>query len=84
MKNYFGVPALIIEILFPSTAWVDISKKLELYQRFGVKEYWIISPKNSNVQIFSLNEENFYDEPITFYGDDIAKSKIRCLSPPEI
>ncbi|MCH3964407.1 MAG: Uma2 family endonuclease [Clostridium sp.] len=75
-KNYSGVPTLIVEILSPSTAWIDISKKLELYQSFGVKEYWIISPKNSNVQIFNLNEENFYDEPIVYYKDDIAKSSI--------
>lgn len=75
-KNYLGVPTLIVEILSPSTAWIDISKKLELYQSFGVKEYWIISPKNSNVQIFNLNEENFYDEPTLYYKDDIAESSI--------
>lgn len=44
-NNYVEVPTLIIEILSPSTAWIDISKKLELYQNFGVMEYWIISPK---------------------------------------
>lgn len=75
-KNYSGVPALIVEILSPSTAWIDISKKLELYQRFGVKEYWIISPKNNNVQIFNLNENGFYNEPIVYYKDNIAESNI--------
>lgn len=75
-KNYLGVPTLIVEILSPSTAWIDISKKLELYQSFGVKEYWIISPKNNNAQIFNLNEENFYGEPTVYYKDDIAKSSI--------
>lgn len=75
-KNYIGVPALIVEILSPSTAWIDISKKLELYQRFGIKEYWVISPKNSNVQIFNLNEEGFYNEPIVYYKDDTVKSNI--------
>lgn len=75
-KNYIGVPTLIVEILSPSTAWIDISKKLELYQRFGIKEYWVISPKNSNVQIFNLNEEDFYNEPIVYYKDDTVKSNI--------
>jgi len=74
--NYSGVPELIVEILSPSTAWIDISKKLELYQRFGVKEYWIISPKNENAQIFNLNEDAFYDEPIVYYKDNLAKSNI--------
>lgn len=75
-KNYIGSPALIVEILSPSTAWIDISKKLELYQRFGIEEYWVISPKNSNIQIFNLNEEGFYGEPIVYYKDDIAKSNL--------
>lgn len=75
-KNYLGVPALIVEILSPSTAWIDISKKLELYQSFGVKEYWIVSPKNNNVQLFNLNDQVFYDEPTIYYKDEIVSSNI--------
>jgi Uma2 family endonuclease len=75
-KNYIGAPALIVEILSPSTAWVDISKKLELYQSFDVREYWIISPKNSNAQVFKLNEDGVYDEPTIYYKEDIVTSNI--------
>lgn len=70
------MPDLILEILSPSTAWVDISKKLGLYQSFGVKEYWIISPKNSNAQVFNLNKDNVYDEPTIYYRDETAVSNI--------
>jgi Uma2 family endonuclease len=35
----------------------------------GVKEYWIISPKNSDIQIFNLDKDGFYGEPSTFYGN---------------
>ncbi|WP_461207734.1 Uma2 family endonuclease [Clostridium sp. DL1XJH146] len=75
-KNYIGIPPLIVEILSPSTAWFDISKKLNLYQRFGVKEYWIVSPKNKSVQVFNLNESGFYDEPTDYYNDATIKSKV--------
>lgn len=75
-NNYIGVPTLIIEILSPSTAWIDISKKFHLYQTNGVKEYWIISPKNKDIQIFNLDENGFYGEPSTFYGDSIAVSTV--------
>lgn len=75
-KNYIGVPNMIVEILSPSTAWVDISKKLELYQSFGVKEYWIISPKNSTVQVFNFNEDGFYDEPEIYYENDTVVSNL--------
>lgn len=73
-NNYIGIPTLIIEILSPSTAWIDISKKFHLYQTNGVKEYWIISPKNSDIQIFNLDKDGFYGEPSTFYGNSIAVS----------
>jgi Uma2 family endonuclease len=75
-NNYIGVPTLIIEILSPSTAWIDISKKFALYQTNGVKEYWIVSPKNNDIQIFNLDENGFYGEPTTFYGDSIAISTV--------
>lgn len=75
-KNYVGVPKLIIEILSPSTAWFDISKKFHLYQINGVEEYWIISPKNRDIQIFNLDDNGFYGEPSTFYGDSIAISTV--------
>jgi Uma2 family endonuclease len=75
-NNYIGIPTLIIEILSPSTAWIDISKKFHLYQTNGVKEYWIISPKNSDIQIFNLDKDGFYGESSTFYGNSIAVSTV--------
>ncbi|WP_268234915.1 Uma2 family endonuclease [Anaerosalibacter bizertensis] len=44
--------------------------------KVGVKEYWIISPQNKTVQIFNLNEDDFYSEPIIYSKEDIIKSVI--------
>ena len=52
MENeYKGVPTLIVEVVSPSNDSDDYVKKLNLYMRFGVKEYWIVSPKNKKVGI---------------------------------
>ena len=40
--NCKGAPDLIIEILSDSTRLHDLNTKFELYQRAGVREYWII------------------------------------------
>jgi Uma2 family endonuclease len=72
---YEGVPTLIIEVLSPSTASKDFVKKMDLYMRFGVKEYWIVSPKNEEVQIFNLDGE-VYGEPINYSGNEVVKSII--------
>ena len=50
-----GAPDMIIEILSPSTRRHDRLVKLNLYQRAGVREYWIVDPDNESVQVFTLD-----------------------------
>ena len=47
-----GAPDLVIEILSPSTRRHDRLIKIGLYQRAGVREYWIVDPENKAVQVF--------------------------------
>lgn len=75
-NNYKGTPTLVVEVLSPSTASVDYIKKMNLYMRFGVKEYWIISPKENFVQIFYLNENGQYKEPKIYLKNDVVKSEV--------
>lgn len=43
---------MVIEILSPSTRRHDRLVKLGLYQRAGVREYWIVDPENKAVHVF--------------------------------
>ncbi|QAA35266.1 Uma2 family endonuclease [Clostridium manihotivorum] len=75
-ENQFnGVPRLIVEVVSPSNASDDYIKKLNLYMRFGVNEYWIVSPKNRTIQIFNL-ENDVYGEPKIYFENDLVKSSI--------
>ena len=51
-----GVPDLCVEVLSPSTMQNDLGKKMELYARNGVKEYWIIDKTSKNIFTYLLNE----------------------------
>ncbi len=53
--GFHGVPDLIVEILSPGNVRHDTEIKKELYERFGVKEYWIVNPDTKEVSGF------FYD-----------------------
>ena len=46
-----GAPDMVIEILSPSTQRHDRLTKLNLYQRAGVREYWIADPENRTVRV---------------------------------
>ena len=56
-KGCLGAPDLIIEILSPSTSKKDLNEKFQLYEKHGVKEYWIVDPGNKYIQVFHLLTE---------------------------
>lgn len=72
-----GAPDWIIEILSPHTAKKDFSRKLPLYEKHGVKEFWIIDPGNKYIHIYLLNEDKKYPEdPIILDRTGIAQSSV--------
>ena len=46
-----GAPDFIVEILSPSTAAKDQIQKLELYEKSGVTEYWIVHPADNTLTV---------------------------------
>lgn len=73
---YEGVPTLIVEIVSPSNSHHDYIRKLNLYERFGVKEYWIVDPRFNSIQINVLNEEKNYEIIGIYKGNEIAYSGV--------
>ena len=54
-----GSPDIVIEILSPSTAYYDLRKKFRIYEKFGVKEYWIVDPELKRIEVYE-NENSKY------------------------
>jgi len=63
LKNgrIYGAPDLIVEVTSPSTKHRDIGYKKSLYEKTGVKEYWIINPMDKSVEIYTLTKTNQYN-----------------------
>ena len=68
--KYKGIPTLVVEVLSPSTRSKDMLKKLDLYKQCGVKEYWIVDPKNEQVQVYSLKDNGITDSKAFRKGAD--------------
>jgi len=62
-KNVKGVPDLIVEIVSPSTGYYDLIAKKELYEQFGVKEYWLVDPQKRCVELYLNIEQKFELQP---------------------
>ena len=54
-----GVPDFVVEVLSLSTRKKDITVKKDTYERFGVKEYWIISPKDEAIEVYLLQDGKY-------------------------
>ncbi len=72
----YGAPDLVIEILSPSTAGYDLKEKFRVYERSGVKEYWIVDPETKSVEIYSNIEGRF-----SLSVEAEEKGKVRSLLP---
>lgn len=49
-----GTPDLVIEVLSPATWHYDKGEKKDEYERSGVKEYWMVDPKEKTTEGFQL------------------------------
>lgn len=60
-RGCLGAPDLIVEIISPSTAKKDMNEKYDLYESSGVREYWIVFPKERFIMVHLLNDEGVYE-----------------------
>ena len=51
-----GAPDLVVEVLSPSTQKYDRTTKKALYERFGVKELWLVDPLSKSIEVFHLRD----------------------------
>jgi Uma2 family endonuclease len=57
----YGAPDLVVEILSPGTKNFDLTKKKKIYEKSGVKEYWVVDPTTRIAICFKLIEKKFIE-----------------------
>ena len=61
-KGCRGAPDWVVEVLSPRTAAKDQIDKRDLYERHGVREYWLLHPTDRVLTIYRL-EDGVYGRP---------------------
>lgn len=51
---YKRIPKFIVETISPSSAKRDKTEKMDIYEKAGVEEYWIVFPQGKSVDIYYL------------------------------
>lgn len=76
-RNIQGAPALVIEVLSPSTRKRDQGIKRLLYDRSGVREYWLVDP-SASVTIFRRHPDGSFRElsQLTASGRHILRTPL--------
>ena len=71
----YGAPLFIAEVLSKSNRKKDLVDKLNVYQRYGVGEYWIVNPTTKTVEVFCHNGVDF-DDSQEYTVEDKIKMKV--------
>ena len=70
-KGIFGPPDLVAEILSPRSSKRDKILKFNAYEKYGVKEYWIIDIKNKSIEVYVLEDGKYrLDNEYMVYPED--------------
>ncbi|WP_261381511.1 Uma2 family endonuclease [Paenibacillus cremeus] len=86
----YGAPDLCAEVLSSSTGRKDKTVKKDMFQRFGVKEYWLIDPTYRTVDQFVLVDGQYQLAATLSESDVLTSPVLTCISidlsaifPPE-
>jgi Uma2 family endonuclease len=70
------VPDLAVEILSISTASRDRGEKKAIYERNGVREYWLVDPRAGCLTVFTAATSGRFENAQTFDDDAVFTSSV--------
>lgn len=74
-NGIYGAPDLIVEVLSPGTEKKDRGYKMDLYERMGVKEYWLVEPETRTIEVYLLTSGEYkLDEVYKIFPDYVEMS----------
>ena len=75
-KGCIGAPDIVVEILSPGNNKMELLNKYNVYQEFGVKEYWVVSPTEKTFLKYTLDENGRYQPSKLFTLSEKVHSAI--------
>jgi Uma2 family endonuclease len=71
-RGCIGAPDIVVEVLSPGNNVKELKNKHEVYEEAGVKEYWVVSPQDQWLRIYTLHNGKFQESPYYVAGDVVT------------
>ncbi len=71
-----GAPDMVVEILSPSSSHYDLGHKKNVYEAYGVKNYWIVDPALREVRLFYHCDGKFEPGSIARAVDSLTAASL--------
>jgi len=81
-KYCLGAPDFIIEVVSPSRPSMDYVKKLHIYEKHGVREYWIVDYTHQEIMSYRLSGGGEYGRPEIYTSGEVVSTILDNLVIP--
>ena len=71
-----GAPDIVVEVSSPTTRQLEVVRKRDLYERYGVPEYWYVDLEVDRVEVYRLNDHGRYPKPEILGREDNLTSPL--------
>lgn len=58
-NGYHGIPSLLVEVISHSNIKRDRVEKFQLYEKFGVREYWLVDYVSRSIEQYVLKDGKY-------------------------
>lgn len=81
-KRMDGPPDLVVEISSPSTRCLDQVRKRDLYERFGVAEFWFVDLEAERIEVYVLRDGGYGAPQVRLPGETVEPGGLPGLTIP--
>ncbi|RDC56489.1 Uma2 family endonuclease [Pedobacter chinensis] len=75
-RGCIGAPDLVVEVLSPGNTKIELLHKYQVYEEFGVKEYWVVSQSDQSILIYTLNDSGKFQPSKLFTLSEKVTSSV--------
>ncbi len=79
-RGCVGAPDIVVEVLSKGNNSKELKNKYNVYEEVGVKEYWVVSPQNQTVTIYTLTDGKFHSSRMMVPGDMVTSAVLADFS----